>query len=113
MSEKIPAIGSLRERIQLLNKVMSDDGAGGHVVSFVLLATVWAKVNPAKGRVFFEADSRGAIASYEILIRYRSDLNIGDQIIYRDEKLEVISADDLNGRKAYIKCICNKKTVAG
>ncbi len=113
MNGKIPSIGSLRERVQLFTKVMSKDDAGGHVVSFVSIGDVWAKVIPSKGRTFFEVNSRSAIATHEVLMRFRDDLNVGDQIIYRDEKLELVSVNDLNGRRAYLRCICTKKTVAG
>ncbi len=113
MSLKIPAIGTLRERVQLLNKVMSAEDEGGHGVSFDLLGTVWAKVSQNKGRGYFESDSRSAIVSHEVIMRFRDDFFAGDKIVYRGGELEVLSVEDFNGRKAYIRCACNEKTVVG
>jgi len=113
MSIKIPPIGSLRERVQLLRKEMSVDSAGGHVTNFVLIADVWANVKAANGRVSFEGDAAGSLVTHAVILRFRNDVKAGDRIVYRDEKLEIISSEDLNGRRAYLKCNCAKKMVVG
>jgi SPP1 family predicted phage head-tail adaptor len=113
VSEKIPAIGVLREKVQLLNKVMNAETEGGHVSEYVPLASVWAKVKSAKGHALFENDARGVMASHEIVMRFRGDVFVGDRVIYRGENLEVLSVQDLNGRRAYIKIYLSKKSVVG
>ncbi len=113
MSDKIPPIGTLREKIELQSKNMSDDGLGGFIVSYSTIANVWASVNAANGREIEIADSRAAKISHIILMRYRSDLSAGDRIIYRNNILEIISINDLNGRKAYLKCYAAQIEVIG
>jgi len=113
VSARIPSIGTLRERVQLQRKNMNSDPVGGHAISFTPLATVWAKVKSLRGRERREADARSAIVSHTVMVRFRSDLSAGDQIIYRGKALEVLSADDLNGRRAYLSCSCIEKSVAG
>ena len=113
MSARIPPIGSLRDRVQLQRKDMSADLVGGHATSFTPLATVWARVKSLRGRERREADGRSTIVSHTVVMRYRADLNAGDQIAYRGRILEVLSAADLNGRRAYLSCSCAEKTVAG
>lgn len=113
MSERIPSIGTMRDRVQLLRKDMSAEAEGGHSVSYVPLATVWARVRSLSGRAGGEADSRTARISHSVVMRFRTDLNAGDRVIFRGTALEVISAEDLNGRRAYLSCACTQTSVAG
>ncbi len=113
MSVKIPPIGTLRERVQLLAKNMVDDGAGGHVVTYSPIATVWANVGSNNGREVLLADANNVSTSYVVLLRFRNDLSAGDRIIYRSKTLEVIFVNDLNGHKAYLKCLCSEIKVIG
>lgn len=108
-----PSLGSLRERIELKQTTQSIDSAGGHADSLTSLGLVWAEVNTASGSLVFSGDARNAKITHTIIIRFRSDLKPGDRINYRGEELEVISAEDLNGRHAYLKVLCSQLTIAG
>ncbi len=112
-AKKIPAIGTLRDKVQLEAKNMNDDGAGGHVVSYALIATVWANVSPSNGREVREADANNIATSHIVLLRFRSDLSVGDRLIYRSRILEILSVNDFNGHKAYLKCLCSEIVVVG
>lgn len=113
MSMRIPPIGTLRDRVQLQTKQMAHETAGGHSVVFNPLATVWARVTSLKGRETREASGRTATISHSAVIRFRTDLNPGDRIIYRGKGLEIISAEDLNGRRAYLSCACTETKLVG
>ncbi|UJQ95732.1 phage head closure protein [Mariluticola halotolerans] len=113
MTGRTPPIGSLRDRVQLQQKTMLAEGEGGHQALYVPLATVWARVAPLAGHVRTEADARAVRASHMVVTRFRTDLNPGDRIIYRGRGLEVLSADDLNGRRAYLSCACSEMQVTG
>jgi len=108
-----PALGSLRERVELQTKTQTIDGAGGHQNTFVSLATVWARVSSDAGSITALDDARTARISHTVVVRFRSDLQPGDRIIYRTEPLEIISAEDLNGRRAYLSCNCRQTSVTG
>jgi len=109
----MPQIGTLRDRVQLLRKDMAAEAEGGHAVSYVSLATVWARVTSLKGRVGSEADARAAQISHTVVMRFRADIGAGDRIVYRGRNLEIQSADDLNGRRAFLNCACRETEVAG
>ncbi len=108
-----PALGALRERVELKQTTQNIDGAGGHVDSFTSLGVVWAKVTTASGSIVFSGDARNAKITHTIIIRFRSDLKPGDRINYRGEELEVVSAEDLNGRHAYLKVLCAQLKIVG
>lgn len=113
MSGKIPPVGSLRDRVQLQRKSMAPNESGGHDVLYVPLTSVWARVHALSGRFDGHAGARGAEITHTVVMRFRNDLQAGDRIIYRGQGLEVISAGDLNGRRAYLNCRCRLNSVAG
>jgi len=112
-SERLPALGTLRERIQLLRKSQTIGPEGGHVTTYIPLATVWARVRSLSGTLTSQADGRASKASHSIVIRFRSDLGPGDRIVYRTRPLEILSASDLNGRRAYLACRCSETEATG
>lgn len=109
----MPPIGSLRDRVQLWRKDMSAEAEGGHGVSHTMLASVWARVRALSGRFGSEADGRTAGISHSVVMRFRANIGVGDRIIYRGVALEIISAEDLNGRRAYLSCSCAATEVIG
>jgi len=108
-----PAIGTLRERVQLLRKTETTEAEGGHTVAFTPLATVWARVHTLSGRLTDRADARAASTTHSVVIRFRSDLSAGDRITWRGRTFEITGTSDINGRRAYLSCSCNEAEVAG
>jgi SPP1 family predicted phage head-tail adaptor len=102
----MPALGTLRERVELMRKDQIIEGAGGHADSYVSIGTVWARVRSLKGALSAFGDGRNAKISHMIVMRFRDDLKPGDRVIYRTREFEILSADDLNGRRAYLSCRC-------
>ena len=113
MSEPIPPLGTLTDRVQLKQKLITHEDEGGELAIFSPLATVWARVRPLAARQISEGDARGIGASHSVVLRYRTDLSPGDRIVYRGRNLEVVAANDLNGRRAYLSCVCAERTVTG
>jgi SPP1 family predicted phage head-tail adaptor len=113
MSGRIPPLGTLCDRVQVQTRqsVPEAEGGTGHV--FMPLATVWSRVRALSGSLAAETDARMARISHTVVMRYRADIHPGDRIIYRGRQLEVVRADDLNGRRAYLSCACVENSVAG
>ena len=111
MSADIPAIGALRDRVRLFHKDMMAEPEGGNQSVYMPLATVWARVHtrPA-GRSEF-ADARGTATTHTVVMRFRTDLAAGDRITCRGRVLDVLSVEDLNGKRAFITCACAETTV--
>ncbi len=114
MSAKAPpSLGSLRERVELQRKTQTIEGSGGHQNTYVSLASVWARVTSLNGTLGSFGDARAAKVSHSVVLRFRTDLAPGDRVIYRTVPLEIVSAEDLNGRRAYLSCRCLQTSVTG
>ena len=110
---RMPALGALRDRVEIRRRDLADDGQGGFVATYFPLATVWARVRELSGRVAQAADARGSTITHAVVLRYRTDISPGDRLVFMGRNLEVVSADDLNGRRAYLGCACIETAVTG
>jgi SPP1 family predicted phage head-tail adaptor len=113
VSEAVPPLGTLTDRVVLKGKITTDEDEGGATVVYSTLATVWARVRSLGTRQSFESDARGQSVSHSVVMRFRTDLKAGDRIIYRGRDLEVLGTSDLNGRRAYLSCQCAERVVTG
>ena len=114
MSEtRVPSIGTLTDRIQLLRKMSTSEPAGGEVAVYSPIATVWARVRQLSVRQAFATDARGQTVSHAVVLRFRTDLKAGDRVIYRGRNLEIEGVADLNGRRAYVSLQCAERVVTG
>jgi len=113
VNERIPPIGTLTDRIQLQRREMTREDEGGHATLFVPVATIWSRVRPLPARALAEADGRGAAISHAVVTRFRTDVKPGDRFVYRGRHLNVVGAADLNGRRAYLSCMCSEAAVTG
>ena len=113
MSERIPPVGTLTDRVQLRRRESVAEAEGGHARLFVPLGNVWARVRSLTGRQGTNADGRAVAISHSVVVRFRTDLGPGDRVVYRGRNLDVISAADINGRRAYLSCACSETQVTG
>ena len=113
MNAAIPAIGTLTDRVQLKRREMTGETEGGHLALFVPLTSLWARVRSLTGRQGTSADGRAVEISHAVVFRFRNDVRPGDRIVYRGRNLEVVSAADLNGRRAYLSCSCSETSFTG
>lgn len=111
--DKIPPIGSLTDRVELKKRESVSDQAGGHERMFVPVSQLWARVRSLSGRQGVNADGQAVAISHSVVLRFRTDVGPGDRIVYRGRNLDVVSAADLNGRRAYLSCACNETSFTG
>ncbi|HEY8577634.1 MAG TPA: phage head closure protein [Devosia sp.] len=113
MSELVPPLGTLTDRVHLKRRETAADDGGGHLVLFVPVAHLWARVRSLAGRMGATSDGRAVAISHSVVLRFRTDVKPGDRIIYRGRQLDVVTAADLNGRRAYLSCACTETTITG
>jgi SPP1 family predicted phage head-tail adaptor len=113
VSERVPPIGTLTDRVQLRRKEMTAEDEGGHATLFVPVSSLWARVRSLSGRQGTSADGRAVEISHAVVLRFRNDVRPGDRIVYRGRNLDVVSAADLNGRRAYLSCTCSETSFTG
>lgn len=109
----MPPVGSLRDRVQLQRREMTLLPEGGHETLFMPLAGVWARVRARSARMGRESDGRAAATTHVVTLRFRADLKPGDRIVYRGRALEIVSTEDINGRRAYLSCLCVEAAITG
>ena len=113
MTERVPPVGTLTDRVQLKRREMAGEAEGGHQTLFVPLSSAWARVRSLAGRQGTTADGRSVAISHAVVLRFRPDIRAGDRIVYRGRNLDVVSAADLNGRRAYLSCACTETSWTG
>lgn len=113
MSEAAPALGSLTDRVSFQRRETTGEDEGGHAVFFVPVTALWARVRALTSRQVNEADARGVAVTHSVVVRFRTDVKAGDRFGYRGRWLSVVSAGDLNGRRAWLSCACVETGVVG
>ena len=113
MSATAPPIGGLGDRVQLQRRDVTAEAEGGHVSTFVPIVTLWARVTAIGAREARLADGRSVSVSHTVVLRHRTDVRAGDRFVYRSRHLNVVSAEDLSGRKRFLGCRCTETQVLG
>ncbi|MHB1104214.1 MAG: phage head closure protein [Devosia sp.] len=113
MSGAMPPIGGLTDRVQLQRRDLAAETEGGHVATFVPIVTLWARVTAIGAREAQLADGRSVSISHTVVLRHRTDARAGDRFLYRGRYLNVVSAEDLSGRKRFLGCRCSETAVVG
>ena len=97
--------GDLRDKITVRKKTSTQNARGGQdVVWSDVVSTLPAKVRSLNGRESLMATVLEGIAHYEIVVRYRSDLDSSQQILWTTNsnlELNIISAEDRLGTRQW------------
>jgi SPP1 family predicted phage head-tail adaptor len=93
--------GRLREQVQIQRQVAVPDGAGGQTRSWVDLAAVRAQVLPRRGTAEPGSEALQGVQEYEMVIRYRRDIEIDDRIIWNGKTHRVLAAVDVTGARMF------------
>lgn len=113
MSATLPALTALRERVELQRTERAADAAGGHQRVHAPQATLWAKVTSLGARQVYIDDGRAVAITHTVVIRHRTGVRPGDGFLYRGRRLEVVSAEDISGRRRFLACRCRETAVQG
>lgn len=95
--------GEMNERIQIIRETRASDGAGGQTLTLSTLASVWAHVRPRSGREMERFDRINASAMYLFVIRYRTDVEESDRILWKGEFYNVRYIAQGTGRNLYLE----------
>lgn len=94
--------GDLDQRVRIETQSNASDGYGGSVLTWTLLAEVWARVRPVSGRERAEAAAVEAPALYRVVIRRRSDLTEGMRVVWNGQAFNLRFIADGGGREPYM-----------
>lgn len=99
-------IGELRERVTIQEATTVSDGAGGQTVTWADVYTVWAKVQPVRGR---EEDRLGRLATVEtylVIVRFAVAVTSLSRLVWRGKVLNVRSVSDRDMDREFLTCEC-------
>lgn len=77
--------GRLRQRVTIQDKVVLRDSFGEEIITWTDVATVWAGVEPLRGREFLEAQVQGADVTTRVIIRHRAGIRPEMRVIWTDD----------------------------
>jgi SPP1 family predicted phage head-tail adaptor len=101
-------IGALGRRLVLEQPVATPDGAGGMVIAFAPLATVWAEVRWISGDERFVAGRPEQAARHAITLRWRGDVTAGMRFVGDGAVFGIVSAGDPTGERRRLVCQCEE-----
>ena len=102
------SVGAMRHRVQIVNKIRTDDGYGGFTETTTTIATVWADVRQLSSGEVFRRQHLDDSATHSIRIRYRTDVTTEQQIIYAGRTFAIRATKDEDERHRFLVLTCEE-----
>lgn len=93
--------GRLRHRIHIQRATITANDYGEPAQAWATIATVWAGVEPLRGREYFAASQVQGAAEVRIIIRYGpqvASLNIADRVLHGSTVYDINSVQNIDSR---------------
>lgn len=98
--------GQLDERVTLQAKAATQNALGEVTGAWADVATVWAKVEPLRGREFFASGQMNSSVDHRVTIRWRSGVVPTMRLQWRGQPLEVISVIEPSAARTVLELMC-------
>jgi len=99
--------GELRHRVTIQAPTgTTQNECSEDVPTYVDFATVWAAVEPLRGREYFEAQKIRPEMQYRVRMRYLAGVTTDMQVIYRGKILDIQSVINVDERDAELHLMC-------
>lgn len=93
----------LRDRVNIMAKTSTQDAYGQSVVTWVLVASVWANVKQIRGREFFAAAQINQETTVKFTIRYLDNITTLNRLEYNGKAYDITGVIALEGRKVWLE----------
>ena len=94
--------GLFRHRVVIETAAVAPDGAGGETVTWQVLATTWALIEPAVAGERIVAGRLSGVVTHAITLRFREDVTGGMRVLYGGRRYRVLVAHDPDARRRYL-----------
>ncbi|MGB9780623.1 phage head closure protein [Caldanaerobacter sp.] len=101
-------IGELRHRITIQQPVESSNTFGEVEKTWQDVATVWASIEPLRGREYFNSQQINAEVTTQIRIRYRPGIKPKMRVVYGERIFDIQSVIDVEERHKEIHLMCKE-----
>lgn len=102
-------IGSLDKKVAFLSQEEVENEFKITELKPVEKLKCWARIEPARGKEYYEATKVRTESSYKITIRYRANLNESMLIKYGSRQFEIQDILDPYERHVMLECYCTEK----
>lgn len=104
-------IGNLRHRITIQKKSATRDSYGAETISWTTYLTVWAAIEPLRGREYMEARQVQADVDTRIRMRAQSVYTIkpGMQVLFGARIFDIISVIEVEERNREVQLMCREQ----
>ncbi|MBY0467609.1 MAG: phage head closure protein [Burkholderiaceae bacterium] len=108
MPARIPSAGELDQRVQLQRRddTQVRDELGTLPEVWITVATLWAKVEPLRGREYFAAGQMQAATDVRVTIRFRADVRADWRVVHRSRPMGIASVIDIEARREFLELMC-------
>lgn len=97
--------GELRHRVTIQELVDGQDPSGQPIQTWQDVATVWAAVEPLRGREFWDAQQVAAEETVRIRIRYRAGIETAMRAVWNGVPYALQAVTDVDGRHRELELI--------
>lgn len=104
-------IGSLKHRIVLQKKMITEDDLKQQSEVWTDITTVWARIEPLSGREYFIARQENAEISVKITIRYQPGISTDLRAVFGSRTFEVLSVINPEERRESLLLMCREVSV--
>lgn len=101
--------GRLRHRVTLEAPVETDDGAGGVILNWSAILSLWAEVRVVSGSEQLVFGRSHAARMTKVIVRYRHDITNDMRFRFGTRIMEIRQVADPEGLKQWLECICEER----
>ena len=108
---KSRSTGEMRERVLIQKQTQSVDDYGAFSTIWIDIdefPNVWARVSQERSNNNFVSEKNENEAIYNIVIRYRSDVDEKMRIVWRGKFLAIDSILNVDERRRYLELLCSE-----
>jgi len=100
--------GDLRHRITLQQKTETRDSFGAVIETWNDVATLYASIEPLRGKEFFDAQQVNAEVTIRIRIRYRSGVTPNMRVLFGTRTFDIQSVINVDERNREMILMCRE-----
>lgn len=101
-------IGSLKYRIVLQKKMITEDALKQQTEVWTDFAYVWARIEPLSGREYFAAQQINSEISVRVTIRYLPGITTGTRVVFGGRIFDVLSVVNPEERNISLILMCKE-----
>lgn len=96
----------MRERVIIKQVSYAKNAVGDNIETLTNLATVWARVQPVRGKEMADIGRLAAVQTYLVVIRHRTDVTTLNSLVWDSKALNIRSVENRDERFQYLTMEC-------